>query len=118
MPERGRPPGRSCAVAESRTVPPRGEYRPTSVGYGWIGVGRTSTRKTHLVAPGTRSEPVRFLRPGWGENAMDARKASDTAALTAMLRAAHQLLDDEPRILDDPVAVRLVEDAPVRVAAQ
>jgi methyltransferase (TIGR00027 family) len=39
------------------------------------------------------------------------QKASDTAALTAMLRAAHQLVDDEPRIVDDPIAVRLVDDA-------
>ena len=37
--------------------------------------------------------------------------ASDTAALTAMLRAAHQLVDDEPRIVDDPIAIRLLDDA-------
>ena len=42
---------------------------------------------------------------------MEPRKASDTAALTAMLRAAHQVIDDEPRIVDDPIAVGLVEDA-------
>jgi methyltransferase (TIGR00027 family) len=42
---------------------------------------------------------------------MQEHKASDTAALTAMLRAAHQLIDDEPRIVDDPIAVRLVDDA-------
>lgn len=50
---------------------------------------------------------------------MESRKASDTAAFTAMLRAAHQLIDDEPRIVDDPIAVRLVEDAtPERIAAR
>jgi methyltransferase (TIGR00027 family) len=50
---------------------------------------------------------------------VEARKASDTAALTAMLRAAHQLIDDEPRIVDDPIAVGLVEDAtPERIAVQ
>src|SRR5262249_30574412 len=43
--------------------------------------------------------------------AMEAQKASKTAALTAMLRAAHQLVDDDPRIVDDPIAVRLVDDA-------
>lgn len=37
--------------------------------------------------------------------------ASDTAVLTATLRAAHQLIDDDPRIVDDPIAVGLVEDA-------
>jgi methyltransferase (TIGR00027 family) len=41
---------------------------------------------------------------------MKVHKASDTAAFTAMLRAVHQLIDDEPRILDDPIAVRLVDD--------
>jgi methyltransferase (TIGR00027 family) len=42
---------------------------------------------------------------------MEPRKVSNTAALTAMLRAAHQLIDDEPRIVEDPIAVRLVDDA-------
>jgi methyltransferase (TIGR00027 family) len=50
---------------------------------------------------------------------MEPRKASDTAALTAMLRAAHQLIDDQPRVVDDPIAVCLVEDATrERIAAQ
>lgn len=42
---------------------------------------------------------------------MESGKASETAALTAMLRAAHQIIDDEPRLVDDPIAVGLVEDA-------
>lgn len=42
---------------------------------------------------------------------MEAQKASDTAALTAILRAAHQLVDDEPRIVDDPIAVGLIHEA-------
>src|SRR5215471_18752037 len=42
---------------------------------------------------------------------MKAHKPSNTAALTAMLRAAHQLIDDEPRIVDDPIAVSIVDDA-------
>src|SRR5262249_7801080 len=42
---------------------------------------------------------------------MEAQNASKTAALTAMLRAAHQLVDDEPRIVDDPIAIGLVDDA-------
>jgi methyltransferase (TIGR00027 family) len=50
---------------------------------------------------------------------MKPRKPSDTAALTAMLRAAHQIIDDEPRIVDDPIAVGLVENATrERIAAQ
>ena len=50
---------------------------------------------------------------------MRVQKASDTAALTAMLRAAHQLLDDEPKIIDDPIAVALVDEATrERIAAR
>jgi methyltransferase (TIGR00027 family) len=40
---------------------------------------------------------------------MKARYSSSTMILTAIQRAAHQVLDDEPRILDDPVAVGLTE---------
>ena len=39
---------------------------------------------------------------------MPQREASRTALATAYLRAAHQLLDARPLILDDPVAVRLL----------
>ena len=41
--------------------------------------------------------------------------ASRTADGVAMVRAVHQLLDDEPRILDDPISLRLI--GPERVAA-
>jgi methyltransferase (TIGR00027 family) len=40
---------------------------------------------------------------------MKGRDFSSTMILTAVQRAAHQVLDDEPRILDDPVAVGLAE---------
>ena len=40
---------------------------------------------------------------------MMARYSSSTMILTAIQRAAHQVLDDEPRILDDPMAVGLTE---------
>jgi len=40
---------------------------------------------------------------------MKARDVSSTMILTAVQRAAHQVLDDEPRILDDPIAVGLTE---------
>ena len=36
------------------------------------------------------------------------RSASDTARLTTIMRAAHQVLDDDPKILVDPIAVGLV----------
>jgi methyltransferase (TIGR00027 family) len=40
---------------------------------------------------------------------MSERAESSTAAGVATLRAAHQLLDGEPKILDDPIAVRLLD---------
>lgn len=40
---------------------------------------------------------------------MPERQASNTAIITAVLRAAHQILDAHPKILDDPVAIGLVE---------
>lgn len=40
---------------------------------------------------------------------MERRRASTTMVQTAILRAAHQVLDDDPKILDDPLAVGLVE---------
>lgn len=39
---------------------------------------------------------------------MDKDRPSDTAQGAAIVRALHQILDDEPRILDDPIAARLV----------
>ena len=42
---------------------------------------------------------------------MQEKQASWTAIYTAIFRAAHQLLDATPKILDDPVAVGLVEGA-------
>jgi methyltransferase (TIGR00027 family) len=39
---------------------------------------------------------------------MEEREASGTAAGVAMLRAAHQLIDGEPKILDDRVSLRLL----------
>jgi methyltransferase (TIGR00027 family) len=49
---------------------------------------------------------------------MADREASKTAIGVAMLRAAHQLLDGEPRILDDTVVVRLLgADREARIRA-
>jgi methyltransferase (TIGR00027 family) len=39
------------------------------------------------------------------------KKSSETAQGVSVLRAAHQLIDGEPRILDDPVIVRMLEEA-------
>jgi hypothetical protein len=49
---------------------------------------------------------------------MSDRTSSRTALATAYLRAVYQLLDNEPRVLDNPVAVSLLgKEAPqIRVA--
>ena len=48
---------------------------------------------------------------------MDQGQASVTAALTATLRAVHQVLDDEPKVFLDPVVVGLIpETAPAQLA--
>ena len=39
---------------------------------------------------------------------MQDQSASRTALITAYLRAAHQIIDSGPRILDDPVALHLL----------
>ncbi len=44
---------------------------------------------------------------------MTERKASETALGVSVLRAVHQLIDGEPKLLDDPVIVRML-DAPTR----
>jgi O-methyltransferase involved in polyketide biosynthesis len=40
---------------------------------------------------------------------MEEDRPSRTAEGAAILRALHQTLDEEPKILDDPVAERLVD---------
>src|SRR3954471_21505467 len=42
---------------------------------------------------------------------MDQGKASVTALGSAVSRAIHQLVDDDPKVILDPVAVRLVESS-------
>ena len=40
---------------------------------------------------------------------MDEERPSRTAEGVAIQRALHQTLDAEPKILDDPIAIRLVD---------
>ncbi len=42
---------------------------------------------------------------------MAEKKASDTAFGVAVLRAVHQLIGEEPKILNDPVIVRMLDEA-------
>src|SRR5262249_698542 len=42
---------------------------------------------------------------------MDERQASRTAEGAAMLRAAHQVIDGDPKILEDPLAIQLLGEA-------
>ena len=41
---------------------------------------------------------------------MSERKASETALGVAVLRAVHQMMDGEPKILNDPVIVQMLEE--------
>jgi methyltransferase (TIGR00027 family) len=54
-----------------------------------------------------RTSAVEYLLGG-SRIHMNNQEASRTALVTAYLRAAHQLLDAEPKILEDRVAVRLL----------
>ena len=40
---------------------------------------------------------------------MDEERPSITAEGTAVMRALHQTLDDDPKILEDPIGVRLFD---------
>src|SRR6516225_6993093 len=42
---------------------------------------------------------------------MSLRGFSQTAILPAICRAAHQMLDADPKILHDPIAVKFIDDA-------
>jgi methyltransferase (TIGR00027 family) len=53
--------------------------------------------------------PPAFL-PGWENDSMSERDSSTTALRVAQLRAVHMLADGEPKILNDPVVVRLFGD--------
>lgn len=59
---------------------------------------------------------VDWIRAAWARTGLLSRRraASSTALGVLALRAAHQLIDDAPRILDDPVAVRLVDPWMIR----
>jgi O-methyltransferase involved in polyketide biosynthesis len=41
---------------------------------------------------------------------MDDERPSVTAEGAAVMRALHQKLDDDPKILDDPISARLVDE--------
>ena len=42
---------------------------------------------------------------------MPEHKTSQTAQGIAVLRAVHQLIDGQPKILDDPIIVRMLDEA-------
>ena len=42
---------------------------------------------------------------------MTERESSKTALGTTLLRAVHQLIDATPKILDDPIALELIDPA-------
>ena len=83
----------------------------------YLKMGCTEVRRSFVHQNHVKVETVLMQLPGKTNHAADptasadtpaAREASRTALGTAYLRAAHQLLDAPPRILEDPVAVRLL----------
>jgi len=72
-----------------------------------IGLGCHARLLTHRFLPAGGGGGLE-LDLNWSIYEMSNRQASRTAIATAYLRAAHQLLDAPPRVLEDPVAVRLL----------
>ena len=54
-------------------------------------------------------EALEIINARVGTHKMEQRKASTTMIRTSIMRAMHQVLDADPKILDDPLAVGLVE---------
>jgi methyltransferase (TIGR00027 family) len=84
----------------------------------------------HARTFGERPDPVKLIAEKtlpallggglcYGRAVMESNQAASQTALgTAYLRAAHQMLDGEPKLLDDPVAVTLLgPDARARIQA-
>jgi methyltransferase (TIGR00027 family) len=69
----------------------------------YLKMGCTEIRRSFVEKNHVKVETVLMRLPGETD-----REASRTALGTAYLRAAHQLLDAAPKILEDPVAVRLL----------
>ena len=75
----------------------------------YLKMGCTEIRRSFVKPNHVKVETVLMQLPGMADTAPEpTTKASRTALGTAYLRAAHQLLDAAPKILDDPIAVRLL----------
>lgn len=61
-----------------------------------------------LARTGLQNVSESKLRHFWRIEKMSTRDASQTALATAYLRAAHQIFDGTPLLLDDPVALKLL----------
>lgn len=122
----------SALIRASGTIPHPFEATITALPF-YLKMGCTEIRRSFVEKNHVRVETVLMQLPGKTNHASDPtdlaatpaadvpvgpaggrgcemsnREASRTALGTAYLRAAHQLLDAPPRVLEDPVAVRLL----------
>lgn len=79
---------------------------PLGPGDPWYSLAAGALAPALPVRAGRLSARSVGRRPG--EANVEGDHASQTAVATAVLRAAHQVLDDDPKILADPIAVGLV----------
>ena len=94
-------------IRASGTIPVPFEATITALPF-YLKMGCTEIRRSFVEKNHVKVETVLMQLPGTTNHASDPREASRTALGTAYLRAAHQLLDAPPRVLEDPVAVRLL----------
>jgi methyltransferase (TIGR00027 family) len=111
-------------IRASGSVPVPFEATITALPF-YLKMGCTEIRRSFVEKNHVKVETVLMRLPGKTNYAADptalagttgasaagvtaGREASRTAIGTAYLRAAHQLLDAPPRVLEDPVAVRLL----------
>ena len=94
-------------IRASGTIPVPFEATITALPF-YLKMGCTEVRRSFVEKNHVKVETVLMQLPGTTNHASDPREASRTALGTAYLRAAHQLLDAPPRVLEDPVAVRLL----------
>ena len=96
-------------IRASGAVPVPFEATLTALPF-YLKMGCTEVRRSFVKKNHVKVETVLMQLPGKADKSLQPnnREASRTALATAYLRAAHQLLDAAPRILDDPIAVRLL----------
>ncbi len=98
-------------IRASGTIPVPFEATITALPF-YLKMGCTEVRRSFVEKNHVKVETVLMQLPGNANKSQpNSQEASRTALATAYLRAAHQLLDAAPRILEDGVAVRLLGES-------